>query len=71
MSASSTDPYREIYRQGRAIGQAEIKTDTVTLRFKDEVFSLPIIEAWEIVRWNGYFWEADIDDVRRLVATRN
>ena len=62
------DPYTAMYERGFAYGHSDVKTDTMVFTFKSEKFEFPTTKAFEIVRWNGYFYEANIEDVRRLEA---
>ena len=62
------DVFQTVYERGAAVCQSDVKTDTVICRFKDEVFTFPADKAWRITHWNGYFMEADIDEVRKLEA---
>jgi hypothetical protein len=40
----------------------------MNFRFKNEFFTLPTSKALEVASWNGYFYEAPIDDLRKLEA---
>ena len=63
--AKSFEPFSELYKKGIAVGSPDIKTDTVTFRFKDELFEIPTIDAHPLSEWNGYFVEADIKKLRK------
>lgn len=65
---SDFDPHASIYESGRAIGQSDIRTDTMTFRFRDELFTFPTARIFGVARFNGYFWEANIDDIRMLAT---
>ena len=57
-----------VYARGIAVGHSDVKTDTITFRFRNETFTFPIAAAHEVARYNGYFYEASIDDIRKLEA---
>ena len=60
------DSAATIYDAGRAVCQSDIKTQTMVCRFREEVWEFPIGRTYGVVRYNGYFYEADIDDIRKL-----
>ena len=65
---SEFDPYSEVYKRGIAVGHSDVRTDTIMYRFKGETFTFPTSVAWPFGRYNGYFYEAAIDDLRKLEA---
>ncbi len=62
------DPHAALYDIGRAFGTVDIKSDTMTFRYRDELFTFPTLRVFGVARYNGYFYEADVDDLRRLEA---
>ncbi len=62
------DPHAALYDTGRAYGTADIKSDTMTFRYREELFTFPTLRVFGVAYWNGYFYEADIEDLRRLEA---
>ena len=62
------DSSETIYDSGRAVCESKIQTETMVCRFRDEVFEFPIGRTYGVVRFNGYFYEGDIEDIRRLAA---
>ena len=58
--------YASIYDAGIAVGDSNIKNDTMTFRFKSEVFELPARCFHGLDLWNGYFYEIPIDKLREL-----
>ena len=62
------DGHSALYERGMAYGAANIKTDTIIFRFKEEVFEFPLSVGWPIAHFNGYFYQASIDDVRKIEA---
>ena len=62
------DGFSAMYDRGRAYGVSHIKTDTMTFRFRDELFEFPTMKVHHLARYNGYFWEAEIGDIRKLKA---
>lgn len=59
-----------IYDQGIAVGDTNIKNDTMIFRFHDEVFELPARMVNPATTYNGYFHEIPIDKLRELVAKK-
>lgn len=57
-----------VYDKGIAVGHSEAHRDVMVFRFRDEVFELPAAAVHPFARFNGYFYEASIDDLRRLEA---
>lgn len=62
------EPFAALYERGMAYGHSDIKTDTMTFTFKGEKFTFPTSKAWPFAKYNGYFYEANIDDLRKLEA---
>ena len=58
--------YEEVYKRGIAVGQTNIRTDSMTLRWKRKVYEFPLSDAMRIARYNGYWYEAAIKRVREL-----
>lgn len=58
-----------LYARGIAVGLSDIKDDTLTFRFKDEVFTLPSAQAHQLAKWNGYFYTAEVAKLRKLKET--
>lgn len=65
------NPCQALNERGIAVGYPDIKTDSIKFRYFDEYFEFPTVRAIDICKFNGYFYEADIDDVRRLEAAGN
>jgi hypothetical protein len=63
-----TTPFKEVYDRGLAIGHSNIRYDTITYRFRDETFTFPSHVALPVSLYNGYWYEAKIDDIRKLEA---
>lgn len=67
MTEQSFEPYKELYDAGVAVGQSDIRNDTIEFYFRDERFAFPTVAVIpHIAKHNGYFYEADIDDLRKL-----
>lgn len=62
------DTFSTVYERGVAVGFSDVHTDEMVFQYKSETFSLPARQAHQIARWNGYFYEAPIDEVRKLEA---
>ena len=63
-----SDAFEGIYERGMAYGASNIKTDTMIFTFRGEKFEFPTVVVHPFTRYNGYFYEAPIDDLRRLEA---
>ena len=57
-----------IYDRGIAHGTSDIRTDTMHFIYRGEKFEFPTMVVFPYVRFNGYFYEAQIDDLRKLEA---
>ena len=55
-----------LYRKGIAVGEADIKTDELHFRFRKELFSFSTMQAMEVARHNGYFYEAPVKKLRAM-----
>jgi hypothetical protein len=62
------DIHASVHETGIATGASDIRTDTMTFRYKGETFTFPSSVVWPFARYNGYFYEAAIDDLRKLEA---
>lgn len=55
------------YRRGVAQGQSNIKTDTMTFRYRNEVWEFPTTRVLPgVAVYNGYFYEAPVRALRKL-----
>lgn len=57
---------KRLEKKGLALGRSDIKNDTVDFRFRDEVFTFSTREVAHIVQCNGSFYEAKVDELRKL-----
>ena len=64
--AKSFEPFSELYKKGIAVGSPDIKTDTVTFRFKDELFEFPTVQIAGKSAYNGYFYEYPVKKLRKM-----
>ena len=55
-----------IYKRGIARGQVNIRTDSMTLRWRDEVYEFVLSDALKVATYNGYWYSAPIKKVRAL-----
>ena len=62
------DAFQSVYERGYAVGHSDIKRDAIVLQYKDEIFDLPTSVALRVARFNGYFYEAPIEALRKLEA---
>ena len=60
--------FEALYERGMAYGHSDVKTDTMIFTFKGEKFEFPCAKGLQVARYNGYFYEAKIEDLRRLEA---
>ena len=66
--SSQFDSWTTIYNRGVAVGESNVRNDTMTFRFRDEVFELPALVAHPHTYFNGYFVEIPIEKLRELKA---
>ena len=59
---------QKAYDDGLAVGFSNIKNDTMHFRFRDEIFEVPTTAVVQHAKWNGYWYEIGIDDLRRIEA---
>lgn len=55
-----------IYKRGLAVGQTNIREDSMTLRWRDEVYEFVLSDALKVATYNGYWYSAPIKKVRAL-----
>ena len=68
----STDMYEKVYERGIAVGAPDINNDEITFRFRRELFTFPCIDVIPFVaKYNGYFYEADVKELRKLAKGKH
>ena len=63
------EPYASLYARGIAVGHSDIRTDTLEFAFRAKRFTVPTMCAYgpeAIASYNGYFYTARVDDLRKL-----
>ena len=63
------DQHASRYAHGFAVGEANIRDDTMTFRFEDDMYTVQTIKAMPFtVRTDGpfYFYEIPIEKLREL-----
>jgi hypothetical protein len=63
------DAFASVFERGFAVGHSNIKRDTIEFQFKGEFFEFPAAKALTVAKYNGYFYEAPIDALRKLEAS--
>ena len=66
---SDPEPYSALYARGIAVGESNIVTDTLEFAFRTERFTVPTMCAYgpdAIASYNGHFYTARVDDLRKL-----
>ena len=59
--------YQTVYESGRAVGDTDIKNDTMVFRYFDEVIEVPLGELPHLPSlYNGYFYEIPIGKLRKI-----
>ncbi len=58
--------YEALNNKGIAAGHSNIRRDTIDFFYGDETISIPTISAIGVSNWNGYFYAAKIEDIRKL-----
>ena len=62
------EPHAALHDRGLAVGCADITRDEMHFWFHDEKFDFPTIAVHGIATFNGYFYTAPIDALRKLEA---
>ena len=65
------DPYQAVYDRGIAVGKSDVRNDTMTFRWRDEVYEFPLLEVHPLAYYNGYFHEIPVEKLRELKAKKN
>ena len=64
--------YAELTRRGVAVGESDIREDSITFRFgkkgEHSVTFPTAAVAHGLAQFNGYFYEASIEEVKKLAA---
>lgn len=60
------DSVEEFFSKGVALGRSDVMTDTVEFRFRDERYSFPTISTVGIATWNGNYYTAKVEKLRKL-----
>ena len=58
--------FSEVYKKGLAVGQSDIRTDEMNFRFRDELFTFPLLIVHPFMTFNGYFYTAEVMKLRTL-----
>ena len=66
----SAPMFEGVYRRGVAVGESNIRTDTMTFRWRDEVFEFSTSDALKVAVYNGYFYEAKVKQLRKLALEK-
>jgi len=60
-----------VYESGRAVGDTDIRNDTMIWRWKDEVYEVPLADLPSpATLYNGYFYELPVEKLRRLAKKK-
>ena len=60
------EAFSELYKKGIAVGETDIHSDTISFRFKDELFSFNTSDLDpSVYGHNGYFYEAKVKELRK------
>ena len=66
------DHLEGIYKRGLAFGEADIHNDEMTFRFRNELYTFPSMVVYPgIAKYNGYFYEAKVSDLRQLAKGKH
>ena len=67
----SFDPHASVYATGRAVGSPNIRDDTMTFRFEDETWTVPMLKLPPpSTLFNGYFYTIPIEQLREIVKEK-
>lgn len=61
-----SDSFSAVYDKGHAVGNSNVRDDTMTFRYREEVFDLPTRLLHGVSNWNGLFYQAKVEDLRRI-----
>ena len=62
------DPHASVYASGRAVGQPNIRDETMTFRFEDETWTVPMLKLPSpAMMFNGYFYTIPIETLRKII----
>ena len=56
----------EHWDRGLAVGQSDIRNDAIDFRFKDEKFTFPALEVFDLCKQNGTFYTVKVKKLREL-----
>ena len=63
----SSDQFAALYERGMAVGQSDIKSDTITFTYRDEEFMFPTFNVYQFVEWTGLgFYVCPVDKLREV-----
>ena len=65
------DPFEGVFKRGIALGHADVRNDEMTFRFRKELFTFPTLACWHVARYNGYFYEAKVTELRKLAKEKH
>ena len=54
------------WKRGLAVGQSDIRTDSIDFAYKNEKFTFPALQVMEICKQNGSFYTAKVTKLRAL-----
>ena len=58
--------FSEVYKKGLAVGKSDIRTDEMHFRFRNELFTFPLLVVHPFMTFNGYFYIAKVGRLRTL-----
>ena len=62
--------YASVYASGRAVGEENIRNDTMVWRYKNEVYEIPASRLNPARLYNGFFYEMPIKELRALAKEK-
>lgn len=65
-SDMSHEQFAALYDRGMAVGESDIRTDSMKFNFRGEEFIFPTAKVAPYAFYNGYFYECPIDKLREL-----
>lgn len=66
----SFNPHKALNEKGIAVGHSDIRYDVIHFRFGDEKFSISTQRSAGIMEWNGYFYTAKVEALRKLAGKK-
>ena len=68
---AAPDPLEGLFKRGLAVGEADQQRDEMTFRYRKEIFTFPTINCLHVTKYNGYFYQAKVSELRKLAKAKH